>query len=217
MRRACVCALILVGALLPQAALAQSRSPLSIVGGPEYAHITEDEGFLGAGFGGVFGLQFHLNRQTAVEIEVTRDHHVRDLDFFAVAHDPQGRPVPLPYTERWKGNATFVLGLISHRFGTSRAPLVVWGGGGIMTHSGTTRGPLTLPDVPPNYTIVSADLQTRQGRRVNAMTGDGGAGVDVRLGERLTLRPFAGVRLTMAGGAGPKYIMRGGARLAFRL
>jgi hypothetical protein len=43
---------------------------------------------------------------------------------------------------------------------------------------------------------------------------DGGAGVDIDLGDRLVLRPFAGLRLVDTGNVGPKYILRGGARIA---
>jgi hypothetical protein len=207
-------ALVLTGASV---SVAQSRAPFSIVGGAEYAHITEDEGFLGAGPGAIVGAQWHITEQTALEVEVTRDRHVRDLDFHAVATDPLGRVHPLPYTERWEGTATFVMGLVSHRFGSSRVPVVAWGGGGLMTHAGTLRGPLTLPQVPANYTVLSGDLQTQRGSSSRAFTSEGGVGVDVPIGSRLIARPFGGLRLTQAGGVGPKYIIRVGARLAFRL
>jgi hypothetical protein len=199
------------------ASFAQSRAPVSIVGGGEYAHITEDEGFLGAGPGAIVGAQWHMTERTALEVEVTRARHVRDLELHVVASDPQGRLQPLPYTERWEGTATFVMALVSHRFGASKAPLVVWGGGGLMTHAGTLRGPLTLPDYPPNYTVLSADLQTRRGASSRVLAGEGGVGVDIQVGSRLIARPFGGMRLTQAGGAGPKYIIRGGVRLAFHL
>jgi hypothetical protein len=203
-------------ALMTSPTFAQSRPPISVVGGLDYARITEDEGFLGAGFGAILGAQFHLTRSTAVEVEVTRDRHVRDLSQSAVAVDPQGRLQPLPYTTRWEGTATFVMALVSHRMGPANAPLVVFGGGGFMTHGGTLRGPLTLPEVPPNYTIQSVDLATRRGSRSSAFTAEGGAGVDVGIHRRLIVRPFVGLRLAMTENVGPKYIVRGGVRLAFR-
>jgi hypothetical protein len=42
----------------PAAALAQSRPGPSIVGEIEYARITEDDGYLGAGIGGGGGVRF---------------------------------------------------------------------------------------------------------------------------------------------------------------
>jgi hypothetical protein len=48
------------------------------------------------------------------------------------------------------------------------------------------------------------------------LVADGGAGVEVRVASRLTLRPFAGIRLTNAGEIGPKYVGRAGIRIGFR-
>ena len=207
------CAMFLA---VPQALFAQSNGRVSVMGSIEYASITEDDGYLGAGVGGAGGLQLHLTNATSLEIEIGREHHVRDLGFSAIAYDAQGRFETVPYTERWEGTATFVLGLVSRTFGSSRVRPVIWGGGGLMFHGGTVRGPLTAPQVPPGVRLQPGEAETRRGRRSRAWATDGGGGVDVRVTNRLTVRPFAGLRLVMTGNVGPKYIVRGGARIAFR-
>jgi hypothetical protein len=199
-----------------QSAFAQPNGRVSVVGTVEYAHIPEDEGFLGAGIGAAGGLQFHLTESTSVAVEVGRQRHVRDLEFFAVAFDSAGHPQPLPYIERWEGTATFVLGLVSRTFGSGRARPAVWGGAGHMSHGGTTRGPLTQPQVPPGFTLQSGDAETRTGGSSKAFLADGGFGVDVNATDRVTVRPFVGFRLVNTGGFGPKYIIRSGARVAVR-
>lgn len=212
-------ALAAAGALLlatPRVLPAQPGGRVSIVGSVEYARITEDDGFLGAGIGGAAGVQLHLTDATSLELEIGRERHVRDLGLFAVAYDAQGRVHPLPYTERWEGAATFVLGSISRTFGPGRARPVVWGGGGLMWHGGTRRGPLTPPQVPAGFTLQPGDAQTRRGRSSSAVAIDGGGGVDVRISDRLTVRPFAALRLVNTGNVGPKYVVRGGGRVAFR-
>lgn len=200
----------------PQALSAQSDGSLSVVGTVEHTRITEDDGFLGDGFGGAFGVEFHLTAATSLEVEFGQQRHVRNLDLFAVAHDPQGRLMPLPYTEQWKGTATFILGLVSHAFGSARARPVVWGGVGLMSHGGTLRWPLVMPKVPSGFELQAFDAQTRRGRVSRAFAMDGGAGVDAGLTRRLTLRPFVGLRLASTGNFGPKYIVRTGARIGVR-
>lgn len=187
----------------PQALLAQPDGRLSIVGAIEHARITEDDGYLGAGFGGAGGLQFHLTDATSLEIEIGQERHVRDVSYIKnVVDDAQGRPQPLLYTERRKGTATFVLGLVSRTFGSARARPVIWGGGGLMSHGGMLVQP--------------GDAEARRGSGSNAFAMDGGAGVDVRFTGRLTIRPFAGLRLVNTDNFGPKYIIRSGARIGFR-
>lgn len=210
------CAIVPIVLATPQALLAQPNGRVSMVGAVEHARITEDDGYLGAGFGGAGGMQFHLTNATSLEIEIGRERHIRDLGLFAVAYDAQSRLQALPYTERWKGTATFVLGLVSRAFGSTRARPVIWGGGGLMSHGGTLRGPLTLPQVPPGFTLQPGDSKARRGRSSNAFAMDGGVGVDVRFTDRLTVRPFAGLRLVNTGNFGPKYIIRSGSRIAFR-
>lgn len=200
---------------LPRASLAQPGR-LSAVGTVEYARITEDDGYLGAGVGGAGGLQFHLTDATSVEVEIGLERHVRDLGFFALARDAQNRIQPVPYTEQWTGTATYVLGLVSHTFGSARARPVIWGGGGLMSHGGTSRGPLTLPEVPPGFTLEPIDTEVRRGRSSKAFAMDGGGGVDIRLAGPVTIRPFAGLRLVNTGNFGPKYVIRTGARIAVR-
>jgi len=217
MSRMSVLALACVASLaVTHTVLAQPSGRLSATGTIEYARITEDDGYLGAGFGGAGGLQFRLTDATSVELEVGRERHVRDLGFSAVAYDAQGRPEPFPFTERWEGTATFVLGLVSHTFGSARVRPVVWGGGGLMAHGGTSRGPLTFPQVRPGFTLQPGSLDSRTGRSSTALVVDGGIGADVRLTDRLTVRPFGGLRLANTGNVGPKYIVRSGARIAYR-
>jgi hypothetical protein len=206
----------MAGLAFASAAFAQS-SRLSVVGGVDYARITEDDGYLGAGLGAAGGLQLHLTEATGLEIEVGRRRHVRDLGFHAVAFDPQGRVEAFPFTARWEGTATFVMATVSHAFGMRRVRPVVSGGGGFMSHGGTTRGPLTLPQIPPGHTAQPGDLDERKGTSSSGFAVDGGAGVDVRVSRRVTVRPLVALRLVGTGNVGPKYIIRTGARIAFGL
>jgi hypothetical protein len=201
----------------PAAALAQSRPGPSIVGEIEYARITEDDGYLGAGIGGGGGVRFHLTDATSVGVEVSRSHHVRDLGLYAVAYDGAGRPEPFPFTVRWEGNATWLLGTISHTFGSARVRPLVWGGGGMMWHDGTSSHPLRVPQIPAGFTLQPGTLESRRGETVSAFAADGGVGIEVWLSDRWALAPFAGLRLANTGNFGPKYIVRGGARVIFRL
>jgi hypothetical protein len=133
-----------------------------------------------------------------------------------VAFDGAGRPVPLPYIERWEGTSTFIMGHIARRFGSARFRPVAWGGAGLMSDGGTRRGPVDLPEVPPGHILQPGDAATRAGRSVIAFTYEGGYGVDIPLRRRLTLRPFVAVRLANTSSVGPKYIIHSGGRLAFR-
>lgn len=170
---------------MPPAVAAQPGGRISVVGGIEYAHITEDDGFLGKGLGGSAGIALHLTPATSLEVEVGWERHRRDLGFHAVAFDETGRVDAFPYTARWEGTATFVLGLVSHTFGAARVRPVVWGGGGLMHHGGTSRGPLTLPDIPPGYTLQQDELRAGRGRSSDALAIDGGAGVEIELTDRV--------------------------------
>jgi hypothetical protein len=202
---------------VPAPAFAQSRPGPSIVGEVEYARITEDDGYLGAGFGGGGGVRFHLTDATSVGVDISRTHHVRDLGFYATAYDAAGRLEAFPFTERWEGNATWLLGTISHAFGSGRVRPLVWGGGGMMWHDGTSSGPLTMPQIPAGFTVQPGTLDSHSGQSVSAFAADGGVGVEVRLSDRMAIAPFAGLRLANTGNFGPKYIVRGGARIVFRL
>jgi hypothetical protein len=183
-------------------------------GAVEYAHITEDDGFLGSGPGVSGTVEFRLTRGTAVGVELGAMHHIRDLGFHAVAFDPDGRIEAFPYTERWEGTATFVVATVSHAFGSARARPVLWGGAGVMWHGGTSRGPLTMPVIPPGYTLQGDVGITREGRSSSGGAVDGGAGVDIDVVEHMAVRPFFGFRLVNTENIGPKYIMRVGARVA---
>jgi hypothetical protein len=183
-------------------------------GAVEYAHITEDDGFLGSGPGVSGTVEFRLTGATDVGLEVGAMHHIRDLGFHAVAFAPDGRIEAFPYTERWEGTATFVVATVSHAFGTARARPVVWGGAGVMWQGGTSRGPLTLPAIPPGYTLQGDVGVTRKGRSSSGAAVDGGAGVDIDLVKHMAVRPFFGLRLVNTENVGPKYIIRLGGRVA---
>jgi hypothetical protein len=200
----------------PSTLSAQSDGRLSVVGAIEHARITEDDAYLGAGFGATGGVQYHLTEATSVGVEISRERHVRDFGLFAVAHDAGGRSEVVPYTRRWKGAATFALGVVSHAFGSARARPVMWIGGGMMAHGGTSRGPLALPQAPPGFTLQPGDVQTSRSRSAIAVAADGGVGVDVRLPGRVTAGPFVGLRLVNTGNFGPKYIIRSGVWIRFR-
>lgn len=203
-------------ALIPGAASAQTPGRWSVAGTLDYARITDDESFLGSGVGAAGTLGWRLSDRTSLELEVGRTRHVRDLDLYAVVHDAQGRPEPIPYTQRWQGTATFAIASIARRFGSGPVRPVVWGGAGMMTHGGTLRGPVAAPQVPPGFTLQPGDADTRRGASSNALTVDGGAGVDIRVASRVTLRPFAGLRLANTGNFGPKYVVRTGVRVGFQ-
>ena len=213
---AVIAAAVVTIALLPRAGYAQDAARLSVGGTIEYARITDDESFLGAGIGGAANVGWRLTDATAVEIEAGRTRHVRDLGLFAVAHDAQGRIEPIPYTRRWEGAATFVVATVAHTFGSGAVRPVVWGGGGLMSHGGTLRGPAAALQAPPGFTLQPGDAETRRGARSRAGTIDGGVGFDVRVAPRVTLRPFAGLRLVSTGNVGPKYVVRTGLRVALR-
>lgn len=215
-RIAVTAAAIAAIALAPRPGHAQSAGRFSGGGTIEYARITEDDGFLGAGFGGAGHAGWWLTDATALEIEVGRTRHIRDLGLFAVVRDGQGRTEAVPYTQRWEGTATFVVASIAHAFGSGAVRPVVWGGVGAMTHGGTSRGPLTAPQAPPGFSLQPGDGDTRRGASSNGLTLDGGFGFDVRVAPRVTLRPFAGLRLVNTGNVGPKYIVRSGVRVGFR-
>jgi len=209
-----VTALIIGGQ--PSTLSAQTDGRLSVVGGIEHARITEDDAYLGAGFGAMGGVQYHLTEATSVGVEISRERHLRDFGLFAIAYDAEGRSQVFPYIRRWKGAATFVLGVVSHAFGSARARPVMWIGGGMMAHGGTLRGPLAAPQAPPGFTLRPGDVETRRGQRAIAVAADGGVGVDVRLSGRVTVGPFVGLRLINTGNFGPKYIVRSGVRIGFR-
>lgn len=189
---------------------------VALTGGVEYARITEDEGFLGAGPAWAIGVDYALTSATSIGVAFAHNHHVRDLDFFAVAHDAQGRLRPLPYVERWKGDAFFLLGTVSRAFGSRPVRPVVWGGGGLMFHGGTLRGPLVAPEIPPGAVLESGVPQFRSGRDSRALAVEGGGGLDLRLTDRYAVGPFAGLRLVNTGNFGPKYIVRSGVRIGVR-
>ncbi|MCC7007533.1 MAG: hypothetical protein IT184_01830 [Acidobacteria bacterium] len=205
--------------LLPTLATAQSRDgKLALAGELQWAHITEDEGFLGAGPGGAIGIEYHATASLALGVIVEGVRHVRDLDAAAVAVDPAGRLVPLPYTVRWKGTATFVMTRLSRSFGVAdrTARPLVWGSLGLMRHGGTTRGPIALPNVPAGYSLQPGDLATTEGRSSLASAFEGGGGVSLHVSDGWTLQPFGAFRFVMTGNAGPKYIFRTGVVVALR-
>jgi len=202
--------------VLSSAAWAQPPGRLTVTGTIEHARITDDDSFLGSGFGGGGGIQWRLTDATAIELEIGREHHRRDFGSFAVAFDAQGRPQALPYTRRWEGTATFVIASVSHAFGSGPVRPVLWGGGGVMSHGGTRRGPIVAPQVPPGLVLQPGDFDSIDGAASRALAADGGLGVDVRIAPRISMRPFAGLRLVGTENVGPKYIVRTGVRIGFR-
>jgi hypothetical protein len=210
--RPIVCAALL-SLVLPAVSFAQDGR-WRAAGAVEYAHITEDDGFLGSGPGVSGAVEVRLTGATAVGLEVGAMRHVRDLSFHAVALDPDGRIEAFPYTERWEGTATFVVATVSHAFTSARVRPVLWGGAGVMWHGGTSRGPLTMPAIPPGYTLQGDVGVTREGRSSSGAAVDGGAGVDIDVVDRMAVRPYVGLRLVNTENVGPKYIVRVGARVA---
>lgn len=185
-----------------------------VAGGLEYAHVTGDDGYLGAGPGVSGGVEFALTEAFTIGVEGGVARHRRDLDFYAIAFDADGRLLPLPYTERWEGTARFVMLTVAHAWGATSIRPVVLASAGMMSHGGTSGRPLTTPQVPPGYTLQhDGGVVTRRGRHVTAFAFEGGGGVDIDVAPRVTLRPFAALRLTGTGNVGPKYIIRSGARV----
>jgi len=209
--------LIVIGVVaMSRSASAQAPGRVGVAGTIDYARMTDDESFLGGGIGGAGSVQWRFTEATGLEVEVGRTRHVRDLDLFAVAQDAQGRIQPVPYTQRWEGTATFLVASLAHTFGSGRARPVLWGGGGLMYHGGTRRGPVVAPQAPPGFSLQPLGLETHEGSSSNALVADGGVGIDVRVAQRITVRPFAGLRLTSAEQVGPKYIVRTGVRIGFQ-
>jgi hypothetical protein len=212
-------AIVAVGtfvALGSSIARAQESRHLTVAGAMEYTRITDDESFLGAGLGAAGALGWRFTDATSLEVEVGRTHHVRDLNLFAVVHDAQGHVEPIPYTQRWEGTATFYIASIAHAFGSSSVRPVVWGGGGLMTHGGTRRGPVVTPQVPAGFSLQTGDAVTTRGQSSQALAIDGGVGLEIRVAPRVTVRPFAGLRLANTGNFGPKYLVRTGVRVGFQ-
>lgn len=203
-------------ALVPRPALAQPAGRLLAAGTIEYARMTDDESLLGSGVGVAGSVGWRFTGATSLEVEVGRTRHRRDFGLYAVVRDAQGRIDAIPFTERWEGTATFVVASVAHAFGSGAVRPVLWGGGGVMTHGGTVRGPVAPPQVPPGYTLQPGDADTRRGSKSSGLLADGGGGVDVRVGSHVTVRPFAGLRLTSTDDVGPKYIVRTGIRVGFQ-
>lgn len=195
-----------------------SARRVAVVAELERAHITEDDGFLGAGLGGSVGIEYRPGPSVAFGIEVGRQHHVRDLQFFAVAFDPTGRVEPVPYTSRWEGDATYLFGRVSRTFGDSAGAVrpVVWGGVGVMHHGGTTRGPRTMPHVPAGYTLQPGELDVFVGRSTTAGAFEGGGGVELRITDLWSAQPFGAFRFVNTENRGPKYVIRTGVRVTLR-
>ena len=211
-----IAAAVVTVALVPRAGFAQSSGRLVAAGAIGYERMTDDESFLGSGIGASGTVGWRLTEATSLEVEAGRTRHRRDLDLHAIVRDAQGRIDAVPYTQRWEGTATFVVASVSHAFGSGSVRPVVWGGGGVMTHGGTVRGPAIAPQVPPGFTLEPGNAETRRGSKSNGLVADGGFGVDVRVARRVTLRPFAGLRLTSTDSVGPKYVVRTGVRVGFQ-
>jgi hypothetical protein len=211
-----IAAAVVTLALVPRPGFAQSSGRLLAAGAVGYERITDDESFLGSGIGASGSVGWRFTDATSLEVEAGRTRHRRDLGLFAVVRDAQGRTDAIPYTQRWEGTATFVVASVAHAFGSGSVRPVVWGGGGVMTHGGTVRGPVVAPQVPPGFSLQPGDADTRRGSRSNGLVADGGVGVDVRVAPRVTLRPFAGLRLTSTDNVGPKYVVRTGVRVGFQ-
>lgn len=198
----------------PQALLAEPTGRLSVVGTVEYARM---EDYVGGWLGGSGGMQFHLTDAISLEIEIGGVRNSRNHGrLFVAAYDAEGRnqTLALPYTERQENSVTFVLALVSRSFGSRRARPVIWGGGGVMSLGRSTQL-LTSPQVPAGFTLQPGQAETHRSR-ANAAAIEGGVGVDVRLVDRFTFRPFVG--LSMASNRnfiGPVFI-RGGARIGVR-
>ena len=144
-----IAAAIVTITLVPSPGFGQTSGRLLAAGSIDYERITDDESFLGSGLGASGSVGWRFTDATSLEVEAGRTRHRRDLGLFAVARDGQGRIEAIPYTQRWEGTATFVVASVAHTFGSGSVRPVLWGGGGVMTHGGTVRGPVIAPQVPP--------------------------------------------------------------------
>jgi hypothetical protein len=198
----------------PQALLAQPSGRLSVLGTVEYAGVTD---YVGGWLGGSGGLQFHLTDASSLEIEIGGVRNRRDHGrLFLSAYDAQGRNQLLvaPYIERETNSLAFVLALISHSFGSRRARPVLWGGGGAISLGRSTH-PLTSPQVPVGLTLQPGQAEAHRSRGYAAAI-EGAAGIDVRLVDRITVRPFVGLGVATGGSLAGPAIIRGGARIGVR-
>jgi hypothetical protein len=192
----------------------RNRPPgLGLGSGIDYAHITEDDAFLGDGLGWTARVEWRLTRNTALEFELSRERHLREGEAGTGFLQPDGSFVPYFFRWRWEGTATFLMGTVTRAFGDSRVRPMIWGGGGLLHHPGTVYSTTGLSQLPPETELPPGFEESRQGRGVTAAAIEGGAGAGVRTGDYLVVRPYAALRLANTGNYGPKYIIRSGVRV----
>lgn len=198
----------------PQVLHAQPTGRLSVLGTVEYAGVTD---YVGGWLGGSGGMQLHLTDASSLEIEIGGVRNSRDHGrLFLAAYDAEGRNQTLvaPYIERENNSLAFVLALILRSFGSRRARPVLWGGGGVISLDRSTQL-LTSPQVPAGLTLQPGQAEAHRSRGYAAAI-EGGVGVDVRLVDRITVRPFVGLGVATGGSLLGPAIIRGGARIGVR-
>jgi hypothetical protein len=105
----------------------------------------------------------------------------------------------------------FGVARLTHAFGSGSVRPVAWGGGGVMHQGGTRHAIIDDGGLP-----FTDDERRFASPPVTVFVLDGGGGVDVAVGARWRVRPYAGMRLAFTGGHGPKYILRTGADIGLR-
>jgi hypothetical protein len=193
-------------------AWAQSTRPIALFAGVELAHITEDEGVLGKGPGTYGGITIGLGRSTSLAVEAGVQRHVRDFTF---GIGLPGSFFPAEYRVRWLGTATYLMLDIRRSFGDHATKPFVYGGIGMVHDGGTRHRILDRSQVPPEV-VLPEERFTGSGP-VTAWGYEGGGGLDIRVNDRVGLRPFSGIRLMTTGETGPKFIIHGGMALTVRM
>jgi hypothetical protein len=133
--------------------------------------------------------------------------HRRDLTFYAVTLDPDGRPMATPYTSALTGSATYALAQLRYAFSDSRVRPYVAGAIGVMRYSGNGWGAVFPP--------VEGVVRPTGGITATARAMSGTVGLDAFVTRRVSFGPYFSLLLANTGETGTKNALHGGVRATF--